>query len=67
MAKKIAEIRINGKAGIVQIKMNQGSNHTLKGKEAVRFEQKRNQYIAQHVGKSEADHLAATDFIEGKL
>lgn len=67
MAKKIAEIRINGKAGIVQIKMNQGPNHTLKGEDAVRFEKKRNQYIAQHVGKSEADHLAATDFIEGRL
>ncbi len=67
MAKKIAEIRINGKAGIVQIKMNQGPNHTLKGEKAVRFEQKRNQYITQHVGKSEADHLAATDYIEGRL
>ncbi len=67
MAKKIAEVRCNVKSKIVQIKMNQGPNHTLKGEEAVRFEQKWNQYIAQHVGKSEANHLAANDFLEGRL
>ena len=67
MAKKIAEVRINTKSGIVQIKMNQGPNHTLKGEQAVRFEQKRNEYIGQRVGQSEANHLAANDFIQGRL
>ena len=67
MAKKIAEIRINGKAGIVQIKMNQGPNHTLKGEEAVRFEKRRNAYMCDNNSHSEANLLAATDFIEGRL
>ena len=67
MAKKIAEIRIKGKVRIVQIKMNQGPNHTLKGEEAVRFEQKRNAYLCDNNSHSEASLLAATDFIEGRL
>ena len=67
MAKKIAEVRLNPKAGLVQIKMNRGGNHTLKGEKAVRFEQHRNNYIANHIGESEANFLAATDYVEGRL
>ena len=67
MAKKIAEVRLNSKSGIVQIKMNRGGNHTLKDEKAVRFEQHRNSYIANHIGESEANFLAATDYIEGRL
>ena len=67
MAKKIAEVRLNSKAGLVQIKMNRGGNHTLKGEKAVLFEQHRNSYIANHIGESEANFLAATDYVEGRL
>ena len=67
MAKKIAEICINSKAGIVQIKMNKGPNHTLKGEKAVRFEQRRNAYICDNNSHSEASLLAANDFLEGRL
>ena len=67
MAKKIAEVRLNSKTGLVQIKMNRGGNHTLKGEKAVRFEQHRNSYIANNIGESEANFLAATDYVEGRL
>lgn len=64
---KVAEVRINKKTGIIQIKMNKGPNHILEGKDAVSFEQKRNFYINNHNSHSIASLLAANDYFEGNL
>ncbi len=42
---KIAEIRVNDKTGIVQIKMNRGPNHILEGEKSIHFIQLRDAYI----------------------
>lgn len=64
---KVAEIRMNSRSGIVQIKMNKGANHILQGNDAVRFEQRRDSYMCDNNSHSEASLLAANDFIEGRL
>ena len=68
MVAKIAEVRINKKAGIVQIKMNKGPNHVLKGEEAKKFEARRNEHFLLQVDNdSSANLMAAEDFIAGRL
>lgn len=65
--KKIAEVRINDHYGIVQIKMNKGPNHTLEGDEATRFISMRDAYIMDNNSKTEANMLAANDYISGRM
>lgn len=68
MAAKIAEVRINKKAGIIQIKMNKGPNHVLEGEEAKKFEARRNEHILMRVdSESVANLMAAEDYIAGRL
>lgn len=67
MAAKIAEVRINKKAGIVQIKMNKGPNHVLDGKLVDSFEKMRNAYMCDGNSHSEAALLVAKDYIAGRL
>lgn len=67
MAAKIAEVRINKKAGIVQIKMSKGPNHVLEGQLAVSFEKMRNAYMCDGSSHSEAALLVAKDYIAGRL
>ena len=67
MVAKIAEVRINKKAGIVQIKMNNGLNHVLDGKQAVSFQKMRNAYMCDGDSHSEAALLVAKDYIAGRL
>lgn len=67
MAAKIADVRINKKAGIVQIKMNKGPNHVLDNKQAVSFEKMLNAYMCDGNSHSEAALLAAKDYIAGRL
>lgn len=64
---KIAEIRVNKKTGIVQIKMNRGPNHILEGAKAVSFEKMRNAYMCDGNSHSEASHMAAQDFLAGRI
>lgn len=65
---KVAEVRINSKLGIIQIKTNRGPNHILKGEETKKFESRRNEYYLKIVSEiSVADNMAATDYIMGKL
>ena len=64
---KIAEVRANPKTGIVQIKMNRGPNHILEGATAVSFEKMRNAYMCDGNLHSEASHLAAKDYLDGRI
>lgn len=64
---KIAEIRINSKSGIVQIKMNRGPNHIIEGVLAVKFERLRNAYMCDGNSHSVANLLAGKDYLEGRL
>lgn len=64
---KIAEVRANSKTGIVQIKMNRGSNHILEGATAVSFEKMRDAYMCDGNSHSEASHMAARDYLDGRI
>lgn len=64
---KVAEVRVNKKLGIVQIKMNKGPNHILEGEVAVRFEKMRNAYICDNNSHSVASYMAAQDFLAGRI
>ena len=59
---------MNSKSGIVQIKMNRGPNHILKGDEAKKFESRRNEHFPLRVDdESVANLMAANDYIEGRI
>lgn len=68
MVAKIAEVRINKKTGIVQIKMNKGPNHVLKDAEAKKFEARRNEHLLLRCeDEPVANLIAAEDYIAGRL
>lgn len=62
---KIAEIRVNDKTGIVQIKMNRGPNHILEGEKSIHFIQLRDAYISDNNSHSVASLLAARNILDG--
>jgi len=64
MVAKIAEVRINKKAGIVQIKMNKGPNHVVKGEYALGFQARRNYHMTEGMNISDANMQTASEYIE---
>ena len=65
MAKiKLATVRVNAKEKIVQIKMNRGPNHTLKGDQAVAFIARRDALVKENQSISASDVLAAREYLE---
>ena len=65
MAKiKLATVRVNAKEKIVQIKMNRGSNHTLKGEAATTFIARRDELVKENQTISASDVLAAREYLE---
>jgi hypothetical protein len=68
MTAKIAEVRVNKKANLVQIKMNKGANHVLKDDKATRFINRSNEhYLLRVDNESLANLMAAEDYIAGRL
>lgn len=61
---KIAEVRINTKKRLVQIKMNKGANHIFKSAEYDKFLMIRDQFKIDH-SESIANHKAAEFFLGG--
>jgi len=64
---KIAEVKINVKNRLVQIKMNKGPNHTLEGEMFDKFVCRQAAYMCDNNRHSEACRLAADDYLRGEL
>lgn len=64
---KVAEVKINVKNRLVQIKMNKGPNHTLEGEVFDKFVRRQAAYMCDNNSHSEACRFAAQDYLRGKL
>lgn len=68
MAKiKLAAVRVKEKELTVQIKMNRGPNHTLRGERAQVFIDRRNAYRQDNNSIPDSDVMAANDFLNQRL
>lgn len=63
---KIAEVKINVKNRLVQIKMNKGPNHVLEGEVFDKFVRRQAAYM-NDLTHSEACLYAANDYLRGAL
>ena len=61
---KISAVRFNSKLGLVQIKTNKGPNIVLNGDEALGFKARRSTLINLGCNVSEANIIAATEYLE---
>jgi hypothetical protein len=64
---KIAEVRINVKNRLIQIKMNKGPNHKIEGDLFTKFIDLKDQLMSSGYNHSKACYEAALKYIEGSL
>ena len=64
-APKVAEVRCNTRNRLVQIKMNRGPNHILRGEQVSKFEAIRDEFLNAGGEREFADLYAANTYLKG--